>query len=114
LGATSTCPAIFIADLTGHGAPGVRSGLTGCGHSWPREVAAIADDADRGYASRAAGGDTSFRVPCRHTTAKDSISPKHATANALPPPSAGKRKALPRNTFITVDDFGNKVEINAS
>jgi hypothetical protein len=45
---------------------------------------------------------------------KGSTSSKHAIANALPPPSAGKRKALPRNTFITVDDFGNQVETNAS
>jgi hypothetical protein len=45
---------------------------------------------------------------------KDRISSKHATANALPPPSAGKRKALPRNIFMTVDDFGNGVETNAS
>jgi hypothetical protein len=44
----------------------------------------------------------------------DSISSKHATAKALPPPSAGKRKALPSNIFITVDDFGNWVETNAS
>jgi hypothetical protein len=45
---------------------------------------------------------------------KDRTSSKHATANAFPPPSAGKRKALPRNIFITVDNFGNGVKTDAS
>jgi hypothetical protein len=44
---------------------------------------------------------------------KDRISSKHATANALPPPSAGKKESIAPQ-FITVDDFGNRVETNAS